>query len=401
MCFDGRELKQMTSTEKKGVPLRVCHVCSNYDNFYINFMNQQISVGLDIRVFYFRAKERGLPNLDASYLDIRLNYSQWDRAFFYMKERKILDDFLKLYSDDKFDILHAHTLFSNGYIALKVKQKLGIPYIVAVRDMDVNIFFKYRINLRKLGIDVLKEASNIIFISEKYRDQVISKYVPEDLRKEFINKSVVLPNGIDKFYLNNIYVRDVYNLKKKEEINIITVGYVCKRKNQLTVCKAVEMLNAMGIKTKYTIIGKVLDNKVFNKIIKYDFVNYIPFLSKDELIDEYRKADIFVMPSITETFGLTYAEAMSQGLPVIYSKNQGFDGQIEEGKIGFHVDKKNVEDIKNKILRIMSNYEYISKNCTKLVSKFDWVSITNQYIEIYKRTSSDIENNVNESGCLS
>lgn len=40
------------------------------------------------------------------------------------------------------------------------------------------------------------------------------------------------------------------------------------------------------------------------------------------------------MPSHKETFGLVYAEAMSQGLPIIYTKNQGFDGQFPDGYVG-------------------------------------------------------------------
>ena len=44
------------------------------------------------------------------------------------------------------------------------------------------------------------------------------------------------------------------------------------------------------------------------------------------------------MTSLGESFGLTYAEAMSQGVPVIYSKGQGFDGQFKEGVVGYHVD---------------------------------------------------------------
>jgi len=44
------------------------------------------------------------------------------------------------------------------------------------------------------------------------------------------------------------------------------------------------------------------------------------------------------MPSITETFGLVYAEALSQGLPVLYTRGQGFDRQFEEGEVGYAVD---------------------------------------------------------------
>lgn len=350
-------------------------------------MEEQKKKGMDLRVFYFRAKERGLPDVNASYLDIRLNYSNWQRPFFYLKERNIVLDFFDIYKNKEFDILHAHTLFSNGYIALEAKKRWGNPYIVAVRDVDVNVFFKYRIYLRKLGIEILNEAEKIIYISDSYLELMNSKYIPKTLRGEFLKKSVVIPNGVNPYYLNNKYFRN--NIENKT-LNILTVGFVNKRKNQLAVSEAVIALNKKGIKTKYTIIGKVLDKRIFDKIKKNPYVNYVPFLPKEELIKEYRQADIYVMPSITETFGLTYVEAMSQGLPIIYSKGQGFDNQFSEGVVGYHVESRNVDEIIDRVLDIRSNYEKISYNCSTLSSKFNWEDISKQYINLYKEVLKEV-----------
>ncbi|QWC22567.1 glycosyltransferase family 4 protein [Bacillus haikouensis] len=369
--------------------MRVCHICSNYDKFFSNLMEQQLAKGIDLRVFYFRAKERGWPDVNSSYVDVRLNYSNWSRPFFYLKEKSVLSDFFQLYRKEDFDINHAHTLFSNGYIALKAKEKWGTPYIVAVRDMDVNIFFRYRRNLRALGMEILSEAEKIIFLSDSYKKHVLLNYIPSVLRNDFNEKSVVIPNGVDPFYLENKQEKFKINQEEnnKEFLEIITVGYVGKRKNQLAVCKAVDQLNKEGIATKYTIIGKVLDGKIFDQVKKYPFTRYIPFLSKEELVKEYRKADIFVMPSVTETFGLTYVEALSQGLPIIYSRGQGFDGQFEEGEVGYAVENTNPIDIKNKIMKIKENYHYISKKCTESSDKFNWRDIETEYSRIYKSIS--------------
>ena len=75
---------------------------------------------------------------------------------------------------------------------------------------------------------------------------------------------------------------------------------------------------------------------------------------------------------------------MTQGLPVIYSKGQGFDGQFVEGTAGYHVDSKNEEEISDRIIDIMGNYETISRNCIQLSGKFDWAKITGEYGRIYK-----------------
>lgn len=90
-------------------------------------------------------------------------YNELDRYVFHIKHKKILIDIKKSINLNEFDCLHAHSLFSNGYIALKIKELLGKPYIVAVRDTDLNSFFKYMIYLRPLGQRILREAYKIIF----------------------------------------------------------------------------------------------------------------------------------------------------------------------------------------------------------------------------------------------
>ena len=106
-------------------------------------------------------------------------------------------------------------------------------------------------------------------------------------------------------------------------------------------------------------------------------------MPKEELINEYRSHDIFLMPSITEAFGLVYAEAMSQGLPVIYTKGQGFYGQFPEGCVGYAVDCKDPHDIANKIVKVLNDYKVISKACTEEVDKFAWQRISQDYSNLY------------------
>ena len=90
------------------------------------------------------------------------------------------------------------------------------------------------------------------------------------------------------------------------------------------------------------------------------------------------------MPSITETFGLVYPEAMSQGLPVIYTRGQGFDGQFKEGEVGYSVDAMNIEDIASKVIAIRGDFAEMSKRCINSINKFDWNRITNCYEKIYR-----------------
>ena len=74
---------------------------------------------------------------------------------------------------------------------------------------------------------------------------------------------------------------------------------------------------------------------------------------------------------------------MSQGLPVIYTKGQGFDGQFDEGVVGFNADSNSVRSIEDAILKTVNNYRDLANRSLKCVGKFQWESIVEEYIRIY------------------
>lgn len=91
-------------------------------------------------------------------------FSQLDRGLFFLKQKKIIKGLENMVDLKKMDIVHAHTLFSAGYSAWKLKEKYNLPYIVAVRNTDMNVFFKRVLHLRKTGIRIMQEAEKVIFI---------------------------------------------------------------------------------------------------------------------------------------------------------------------------------------------------------------------------------------------
>lgn len=364
--------------------MKVLHVNSYYSNrfFYKNLYDNQIKRDVEVKVYVPVAENYNKPAIDfGSFTKISKNHRKYDRVIFQLKHRKILKDIKKQYQFDEFQMLHAHSLFSNGYIAYKVHEEYGVPYIVTARSTDLNTFFKYMIHLRKLGVEILKDAKKIIFLSPSLRDEIINKYVPEHLKKEFYDKSVVIPNGLDPFWLEN------KNLPKstpsKNQLSIVQVGLINKGKNALTTAKAIEILINKGFNIKFNVIGKIEDQSIYKELIEKKFVEYQEPVIKEKLLDIYRNNDIYVMPSIKETFGLVYAEAMSQGMPVIYSKGQGFDKQFPDGQVGYPVEKLDAHDIAEKILTVLDNYEEISRKAIESCEKFDWNKIAEEIISLY------------------
>ncbi len=363
--------------------INTLHINTYYygSSLYKNFFKELKKIKIEYSIFAPSIKGISIEKDEKIYSNSLFN--KFDRLFFNIKQRKIKEKLLEFVSDKKFNIIHSHTLVTNGFPAYYLNRKLDIPYIVAIRNTDVNVFLKYFFWLRKKVLKVLLNAKKIIFISEPYMKRVLSKYVPKKYREQIEKKSLIIPNGIDDFWFNNDVGKQEKSLNSND-IKIIYAGRIDKNKNIKTTQKAIDILNKRGYNVSLTVIGKIDNEKVYNSIKNHECTKFINAMPKEELIKQYRKHDIFVMPSYVETFGLVYGEAMSQGLPVVYSKGQGFDGQFEEGVVGYHVNAYDPIDVADGIEKVINNYESIQSNVVEKSKKFNWKDITEKYYNIYK-----------------
>lgn len=303
-----------------------------------------------------------------------------DRALFFRKQKKMLRWLEENLNLRDFDVIHAHTVFSGGYAALQLHKKYGTPYIVAVRNTDVNVFFQYMVHLRKTGVEILRNAARIIFLSPAYQEKVLRDCVPLAHLEEIAAKSMVIPNGIAQlFFQQNAAPRSL-----GDALRLIYVGQIDANKNLELTIQAAEILRSQGKNVTLTAIGAIKDEKYRALMDSKDFVTHHDRCDQAQVIEYLKDADIFVMPSHAETFGLVYAEAMSQGLPVLYTAGQGFDGQFPEGEVGFAVSDTDAAGLAEGILKVSESYEILSKNAISGAKKFDWDTIAEEYHNIYQ-----------------
>ena len=353
-------------------------------NFHVSTLYQKmaeemISQGCSFDIYY---PTENRVKIKLPYLQQDNILTKLDRYLFRTRANKIIKRLISKENIQSYDVIHAHSLFSNGYIAYKLKQKYKIPYIVAVRNTDINLYFKKVKTKKHLGIKILESASKIILISYAYKEKLL-KYIPKKLKQLIIDKIEVIPNGIDEFWLENS-IENFKELTNRKEITLLYVGKINKNKNLLLPINVCKKFIKNGFKIRYTFIGETLDKKVLRKITKESFCKYIPFIEKQQLIDYYRKNDIFIMLSKNETFGLSYIEALSQGTPILYTKGQGVDGFFENKSVGCPIEYGNEKNLENGLKYIMDNYEQLSRNALDICKLFSWKNICKKYIEIYK-----------------
>lgn len=366
--------------------MKILYLCTYYHRATIfrNSMDGLKNFGHDVKAFNAVVKD---SNIDDKYKDIMDDevihcecFKNWNKYFYILKQKKFYNALIQSYNLREFDFIHSHNLFNGGYAARYAHLKYGIPYVVSVRNTDINTFLKIPF-YKHYANKIIKDAAAVQFLSKPYRDEFISKYVYKNLKREIINKSICITNGIEEFWLNN--KSEAKTLHDHSTINLLCIGKIDKNKNMLTILKVLDVLKSKNYDVKFTVVGQIVNKDVYNILKNSKETTIINYLSKEELIKVYRKNDIYLMPSIHETFGRVYAEAMTQGLPVIYSKGQGFDGIFEDGKVGFSVPSKNVNYIADCIEKIMQNYFDISRNCIEESKQFDWKFITRQLSDFY------------------
>ena len=309
------------------------------------------------------------------------------RGFYFIKKYFLIKKIIKDIEENhlSFDMIHAHMVFHDGFIAYYLSRRYDIPYVLSVRNTDVQLFIK-RAFLRPVMRKILNHSAKIIFINPSYKNIILQKYIQNKNRASIEKKSIVLPNGIMDFWFQNRYLDKANAIGN--QITIITVADIDYNKNQISVIKSIEELISRGHNIKYQLVGKIVDKHAYKQIINYPFVEYHSPVPKEELLSYYRKADIFIMTSFYETFGLVYIEALLQGLPIIYSQGHGIDGFFAQGVVGYSVDSRNYLEIIERIIDIINNYTVISNNIKNidLSLDFSWNEIAKKMVSCYKET---------------
>lgn len=145
-----------------------------------------------------------------------------------------------------------------------------------------------------------------------------------------------------------------------ETMRIVTVARYTEQKNILTYLKAVHKAKNLGLNVHFDWYGDKNDNpsyyteveKLYKELELSDILTLHDANKKIE--EEYRKSDVFCLPSLYEGYPNVVAEAMSCELPVICSNSYENPYIVEEGVNGFLFDPENIDDIVSAIQKISS-----------------------------------------------
>ena len=308
-----------------------------------------------------------------------------DRVFYPFKIFKIFQDIQEKIDFNQIQCIHAHTWYSDGGVAYLLSRKYNIPFIVTIRNTDLNLFQKKLVYLRSFGRRILSHANQIILISTSYKERVLGESSLRSMKSQLLDKFRIIPNGVDSFWIANS------STKKQKAVdvtyNFLYVGKFTTGKQVPALQQAILLLRSeltQEVRLHLVGGGGEDDAKVLELVMKHPdaFTYHGKIHDKQALLALFRNSDAFAMPSLHETFGLVYVEAMLQGLPILYTEGEGIDGFYSE-KIGEKVSVHSIEEIKEKLNLIIDNLDQYSIPLNKIKKNHDWALVAKEYIDIY------------------
>lgn len=307
--------------------------------------------------------------------------STYHRIFFKQKIRKLYRDLNGFGVATDCDLVHATTLFSDGALAYELFRKYGKPYIVSVRNTDINMFLKYKPHLIFLARKILDNASRLVFISQSNFDNFFHHPLITMFALHYWKKALVINNGIDDLWLQNRHAARRGSVKR-----VLFIGRFDRNKNAIRLIHAFLALRSARPELKLSLVGSAgpHEHKVRQLATRHpESITYHgPVAPGPELIGICRASDVFAMASHHETFGLVYVEALSQGLPVLFTKGQGIDGTFSEN-VGVGVDPASIVDIQRGLAEMVDNYAGFDTSQVNF-DRFDWENIAARYLDMYQ-----------------
>lgn len=285
---------------------------------------------------------------------------------------KCIFNTIKIFLKKECDIVHIHMASKGSFcrksIIVLISKIFNIPIIIHVHGACFKEFYaNMNIPMKKYCKYIFKNSNKVIVLTKKW-EEFFSKFVDSE-KIEIVSNFISLPD-------NKIQIEKELNNAKSVK-KILFLGRLGQRKGTYDLIDAVEILNDKNIAFKLILAGdgevEICKSKIKAKGIE-DKVKIVGWIGDREKENYLRKADILVLPSYFESFGLSLIEAMSYKVPVIASWGGEMSEVVRDNKDGFLVTPGNIIELSSKLELLILNdklrEEYGKKGYERVINKF-------------------------------
>jgi len=318
----------------------------------------------------------------------------------------LLSKLAQLQRKYQFDLWQVTAGYPLGIYAVDFFKKNNIPCVLRCCGEDIQKF-------PEIGYGYRLDPDVDWLVSSKFPKFDAFVALTETVKEEYFILGIsdqqidIIPNGADflKFEKarNNIEqisaIRRQYNADNKKLI--LTTGRYHSKKGFDEIPKIAKILKSGGHDFVWIIAGKntpellskfpeckdlgIICSEDYTRSDSEDAFSLPP----NSLIELYSASDIFVLPTLIETFGMVLVEAMAAGLPILTTDAPGVKDVIQEGENGLKLPVKDNDAMANKIIELFQNNELSEKLSQTSLSMaqdiYDWKVVTSKYIKLYQK----------------
>ena len=313
---------------------------------------------------------------------------------------KSYEVFQKYHEKDKYDLVLGQSSAALGIIFKKHDLNIRVVSIAHGSIIgELKTYYKEVYNIS----DYLKTVSNTAFAIKNFftrqreyvlgSDKIIavSNAVKNSLIDETfspVEKVVVIHNGINP---PEVEYKNTNNMR--ESLNLIYVGKMIKSKGVFNMIDIISDQRFANV--KLIMVG---DGRDFKQLESYsnskkltEKIVYYGNIPSEKVIPLMQRSDIFVMPTLRfEGFPMTLVEAMFAGLPVVANNMGGISDAVVNGETGFLADPANLNDFKEKLLKLVSNKELVREMGLKALERAKNEFTTDTMINKYELVFDEV-----------
>jgi len=285
----------------------------------------------------------------------------------------------RIASKENYDIIHAHEwmTFQAGIAA---KKQSGKPLVLHVHATEFDrVGDNVNQSIHRIEKEGMEVADSIITVSNYTKDLIVKHY---GISPEKIN---VIHNATD---FENIILKEKYGIQKDSRI-VLFLGRITFQKGPEYFLHAakkiletekdsnIRFIMAGSGDMKSYIVEKAAEMGIADKFL------FTGFISDEDVKKIYKIADVYVMPSVSEPFGITALEAIKSGVPVIVSKNSGVTELVRHC---LKADFWDVNEMSDKILALLKHdilHSHLKEMGMEEVNKISWDASADKCIGIY------------------
>jgi len=317
------------------------------------------------KIAFFKFKKTGIKWLD------KIKYN----IIYYQTYKKIVTEYIK--RNGRPDLVHVHVPMKAGMIAIWMKRRWRLPYIVSEHSSLYNRFspgnfhqrnFIYRYNVKR----VFNKAEAVTNVSAAVGNELKTLFDLPEIR--------IIHNTVNTSLFN-------YQKRTEQKFRFIHVSTLSHQKNVAGILNAVRSLSNLRQDFELVIVGPIGPEliQMIDTLNAGPPVVYTGEITYPEVASQMQRASAFVLFSRHENFPCVIIEALCCGLPCIGTNVGGVQEAVDSNN-GIIVESENEAQLADAMNTIMNEYSRFDKRkiAEDAQQKFSYSTIGNQFYELYK-----------------